>query len=71
MNTDIHIATARDLSYPAIVSPSRRGILFSFRPSQSHRENRHGQYRFDRERHGWCYRLRWVLQLRGDLCREL
>jgi hypothetical protein len=71
MNTDIGIANGYHLSSPAIVSLLIRGTCPCFRPSQSHHENRRGQYRYDRERHEWCYRLRWVLQLRGDLCREL
>jgi hypothetical protein len=71
MVTDIQIVTGHHMTYPAIASHLGHEIVPSFRPSQSHHENRHGQYRFDRERHGWCCRLRWVLQLRGGLCREL
>jgi hypothetical protein len=52
MDTDIHIATGCYFAYLVIVSPLRRWVPPSLRPFQFHRENRHGEYRFGRERRG-------------------
>jgi hypothetical protein len=51
MDTDIQIVTGHHMSCSAMMSPLRRKISPSFRPSQFRRENRHGQYRFDHEQH--------------------